>query len=226
MADWACFVDEPDYHDPEVAVADGYADIPLPPGALSMIALAPELLSVMPRGPLLRRSWRAARPIVVGEHLALSVSVTDEAVIGEFHGDGGEPVAWEMISGADGRLGEERGTSVFRTGCIDSSRRRALAWSVSQLRPEGSWPWKDAPDGLVDLCWSLVGPSVVAARAAVPGPDAPRRVRSIDVTANGSIAGSDAMLVAELVGSGSGRADFSILAADQPVARVTVDMEV
>lgn len=226
MADWACFVDEPDYHDPEVALADGYADIPLPPGALSMIALAPEVLSVTPQGPLLRRSWRAARPVVVGERLALSVAVTDAAVIGEFHGDGGEPVAWEVISGADGRLGEERGTSVFSTGCIDSSRRRALAWSVSQLRPEGSWPWKDAPEGLVDLCWRLVGPSVVAARAAVPGSDAPRRVKAIDVTANGSLAGCDATLVAELVASGAGRADFSILAADQLVARVAVEMEV
>jgi hypothetical protein len=221
MADWSCFVDEPDYHDPEVAVADGYRDIPLPPGALSLIAVATEVLDALPADRPLRRSWRSTRPVVVGERLYLTVAQKDGSVSGEFSTGAGEPVAWETLSVAEGPAPVDRGTPVFATGVIDATRRRALAWSVSQLRPEGSWRWGAEPAAVADLCWRLIAPGLVAARAAVTGADAAHRIREIEVSANGSLDAGSA-LVAESLFRAPGRTDLSIVVGDHLFARATV----
>ena len=225
MADWSCFVDEPDYHDPEVAVADGYRNIPLPPGALSLMAVAADALDALPTDRPLRRSWRATRPIVVGEHLFLTVARDDGFVTGEFSTASGEAVAWETFSVADGPPPADRGKPLFATGTIDVTRRRALAWSVSQLRPEGSWRWGAEPAAVADLCWRLVAPGLVAARAVVTGADAARRITEIEVSANGFLAPGSA-LVAESVGRDGVRTELSIVAAGRLFARaIVVDID-
>ncbi|MEW6475698.1 MAG: hypothetical protein AB1679_25875 [Actinomycetota bacterium] len=222
MADWACYIDEPHYQDPEVAVADGYSDIPLPPGALTLLAVDTAALERLDPGRPLRRSWRAVRPVVIGEELHLTVSVGDGSVTGRFRTAGGDEIVEEQFGYAD-ELAATRGTPVFRTGVIDLTRRRALAWSASQFRPGGAWSWGNAPMVADDLCWRLIAPGLLVARAALSGPGAARRISGIHVVAAAGPPVTAQPLVVETQGAPAERT-WVVLAGDEPVARVTVEL--
>jgi hypothetical protein len=75
---------------------------------------------------------------------------------------------------------------------------------------------------VVDFCWRLIAPGLVAARAAVAGSDAARRITAIEVFVNGSRFDPGAAFVAEAVTRVPGRTDLSIVVAERVFARATV----
>ena len=225
MADWACSMDIPEHHDPEVALRCGSPDIPLPPGTLSMLALAPEAVEALSGGRPLQRTWRGPRPVTVGEHLDVSVETGDGRSTAVFTGATGEPVATETFQVVTSPPPPPRGPMAFQTGPIDVTRLRALAWSLSQLRPSGPWPWADPPPEALDLAARVILPSLVAARAAGPTWDIARRITAIDVWAGGSSLCPGSTLLAEMVSCNPDRSEFSILADDRFVALATIHLE-
>jgi hypothetical protein len=172
-------VDDVLHQDPEVARQEGYPGTTMPEGALSILAVEPDLvdLDLLRAGRLVRR-WTAHAPAVADEQLTVSVEKDGAALVTTFATTDGAPVAVDRLEEAEPwsgtASGEEAGTvsgegagePAFRTGPIDFSRVRALLWSVGCLRGEPAWDWGQEPPALVERALGLLLPSIVAGRAA------------------------------------------------------------
>jgi hypothetical protein len=227
MADWSTFVDEPDYQDPEVAVADGYSDIPLPPGALSVAALAIDALSLDDvRAGRVQRVWEGAQPVVVGTPLRARITTGYGTVTTRFETLDGTTVATERISVLDAPLddGAPDGPTAFGTGPIDLTRVRALSWSLGEIDPDRQWAWGREPEVVRALGQRLVAPALVAGRAVVSGKDAPRRIAALTVRTTAAAADMGSSLTAEVVSRNGSAAEVAVSADGRLLAAVSVQL--
>lgn len=230
MADWAMYVDEPDYQDPEVAVADGYSDIPLPPGALSAAALVADVLPAEDvQAGRAQRTWEGFIPVVVGTPLRARITADDGVVTTRFQTLDGTDVAVERITVFDTPLAGRRtddDTNAFRTGPIDLTRVRALSWSLSELDPERQWSWGHEPGVVRSVAQRLVAPALVAGRAVAPGKEAARRITTLSVRTTAMSTELGDSLTAAVVGASDSGADVDVSANGQLLASVTVQLRV
>lgn len=229
MADWGTYVDEPDYQDPEVAVADGYADIPLPPGALSGIALASDRLPPEAvRAGCVQRAWTAVEPVVVGTPLRVRIAAGYGTVATRFETMAGTTVAVEHLSVVDAPVALEgngvRPVATFVTGPLDLTRVRALSWSLGEIDPERRWRWGDEPEIVRELAQRLVAPALVASRAVVSGKDAARRVAGLTVRCAATPPAPGAALTAHVTERDATTATVAVSADSDLVAVVAVQL--
>lgn len=227
MADWGTYVDEPDYQDPEVAVADGYADIPLPPGALSGIALASDRLPPEAvRAGCVQRAWTAVEPVVVGTPLRVRIGAGYGTVATRFETMEGTTVAIEHLSVVDAPVAVEEGggepVATFVTGPLDLTRVRALSWSLGELDPHRRWRWGEEPQILRELAQRLVAPALVAARAVVSGKDAARRIGGLTLRCAATPPAPGAALSAHVTERDATTANVVVSAASVLVAVVSL----
>lgn len=225
MADWSTFVDEPDYQDPEVAVADGYSNIPLPPGALSVAALAIDALPLDDvRAGRVQRVWEGAQPVVVDTPLRSRITTGYGTVTTRFETLDGRTVATERISVVDAPLndGAPDGPTAFGTGPIDLTRVRALSWSLGEIDPDRKWSWGQEPEVVRALGQRLIAPALVAGRTVVSGRDAPRRIIALTVRTTAAAAAMGSPLTAEVVGRDGSAVEVAVSADDRLLAAVSV----
>lgn len=228
MADWSTYVDEPDYQDPEVAVAHGYQAIPLPPGSLSGAALAAEALPLdaLRAGRVCRR-WEGGAPVVVGTPLRARIRAGFGTLTTRFEARDGTKVATEWISVVESPLVDEElagEAATFETGPVDLTRVRAMSWSLGEIDPDRQWSWGEEPEAVQVVGLRLVAPALVAARAVVSGKDAARAIAGFTVVTTAAPADLGATLKAEVVGRDGDDANVAIRSDGRLLASVVVNV--
>lgn len=225
MADWSMYIDEPSYQDPEVAIADGYGEIPLPPGALSVIGMAAGLLPIAAHAGGLRREWEVGGPIVVGATLMVHVSATADELCARFESADGVVVATErlIVSSFSPQNSEEvKEPERFCTGPIDRTRLRALCWSLGEFDAGRDWTWGSEPELVRSLAERVVAPGLVAGRAVVSGRHAARRIIGITVRSTAADLTVGEAVCAEVVHSGETKSEVVVSSAGRRLADVTI----
>jgi hypothetical protein len=193
FTDWASYLDQPNYQDPEVAYANGYDDVPIPPGALSVIGTLTESECSAWLSRSTTRTWRGQRLLVAGTRLVAEIRPDPDGacLTTQFLDERGNEVASERFSTEipTASCGPEltadlRVPFIFETGPIDSTRVVALSFALASLYSAEPSGWAMQPPSMVNLARKFVLPSLVASRAHTTGPDAARNLISIDVVAN------------------------------------------
>lgn len=184
MTDWAGYVDEPHHHDPEVAAADGYERIAVPPTVLTVLAHNPALADRMD-GPA-RRSWRAAGVVVIDSEFTIERTDGTSDVCARLSSADGrvsvdEEICFSPAAAPEGEVGQ---SFVFRTGPIDETRRRALCWGVASMGVP-AWTWGGEPAGFRRAVEQLVLPGLVGVRAACWGRTSTRDVEAVEIASSG-----------------------------------------
>lgn len=225
MADWSSYTDEIDHQDPEVAIGGGYRDMVLPLGSLSAVGVLPELVDRL-SDPDLERRWQAGRPLVAGEQLVMSTSTGDGVTSTSFAAGDGEEVGREVYTAMSSAhaLSLPNRTPAFRTGPIDRTRLRALAWGLGTIDPSGpGWRWGEEPAALLHVLARFVLPGLVAVRGALWGHAATESVREVTCRPIGSVIEGE-RLSTWIVDRPDGF-DATVAAQDRPIAAVAIETQ-
>jgi hypothetical protein len=135
MVDWAAFLDDVSYQDPEVASVRGYGSVLLPVGLPSALCL-PDA-AFLAECETVRRRFRSSGTLRAGDEVLTTSSVSARGLRTTFEAHGF--VAEELIESADSPplpvpTGDER--PAFRTSAaVDRTRLRALAWGLNDMLP-------------------------------------------------------------------------------------------
>lgn len=225
MSDWSSYTDEIDHQDPEVAMGGGYRDMVLPIGSLSAVGVLPELVDHL-SDPDLERRWHAGRPLVAGEHLVLSTSTGDGVTSTSFAAVDGEEVGREVYSARPSAptMALPNRAPAFRTGPIDRTRLRALAWGLGSIDPGGpGWRWGEEPAALLHVLARFVLPGLVAVRGALWGHAATESVRAVTCRPMGIVIEGERL--STWIVDRPGGFDATVAAGDRPIAAVAIETE-
>ncbi|MEU1957301.1 hypothetical protein [Nocardia rhamnosiphila] len=213
--DWSSFVDEIDYHDPEVAIADGFADVVLPSAGLSILAVAPDVAELV-LSTRYERVWTSTRPVVAGEPLETRITIEGTTAEAQFCDRLGVPVVTERFTHASAEnCAVDPDRSVFRTQPFDLTRQRAMAWGLALLG--GHAAWAEQSDHVTAAALTYVLPSLIGARSIITGPGAARQIRSVTCLPLGKVQLEDRLSAVE-----AGDNTVAVCSGDRPIARVAV----
>lgn len=189
MSDWAAFLDDVTYQDPEVADARGHRSVPLPVGLPSAIVL-PEAAFLV-RGPSVHRHWRACGVSRAGDELLMTVSASPGVLRARFESGGFSAEETLEAVGPD-QLPEPEavdGRPLFRTSAaVDRTRLRALAWGLNDMLPardEARYDrWGAEAEHVRLLASALLIPTVLAVHVSGCVPAADDGVVSVETLAH------------------------------------------
>jgi hypothetical protein len=226
MADWSCFIDDVLHQDPEMAIQQGYPGTVMPEGALSVVAVEPDLVDLeLLRAGRLRRCWKGHARALEGSRLSVEVEKRSGVVTTTFADEAGVVVALERLEEAEPPTAVAEPDRIsFRAGPIDLSRIRALLWSIDLLRGNPQRSWGNEPRPIVDRAVGLLLPSLVAARAATGPARWSSRVTELICQPTGEPIDVGATLEASVREVG-GRREIQVFAAGAQVASATATVE-
>lgn len=187
--DWASYTDRPEHQDPEVAFEAGYLDVPLPPGALSVLGLIDSAILDDCVSPCNSRSWRASSVVTAEMCLEVAISRPPEGpgLTARFTDERGVEVLKEefttevsvLTRDSAHKLGE---APQFATGPLDQTRLNAMCFALGSLSTNPP-RWGGQADNLEQAAGRLVLPALVAARTCVTTADATGEINAVDVVA-------------------------------------------